>query len=84
MGKIDLRKFPEDRTITGGMTKILGADTKNSASWKTFAAAISEGAREYKASLPHMEQREHNYGVIEISAARKLGILPIAYSADTK
>jgi len=84
MGKIDLRKFPEDHTLTGGMTKILGADTKNSASWKTFAAAIGEGARKYKASLPHMEQHESNYAVIEISAARRLGILPIAYTADTK
>lgn len=84
MGKIDLRKFPEDHTLTGGMTKYLGADTKNSASWKTFAAAISEGAREYKVSLPHMQQHEHNYGVIDISAARISGILPIAYNADTK
>jgi len=80
MGMVDLRRFSEDRTLTATLNQMLGADTKNSASWKTFVAAVAEGNREFNVSMLHINRRERDYALIDISAARRMGILPIAYS----
>lgn len=79
MGMIDLRKFAEDHTLTAGLNQLVGADTKNSASWKTFVAAITEGNKKYDASVPHINKHESDCAIIDITAVRKLGVLPIAY-----
>jgi hypothetical protein len=84
MGRTDLRQFAEDRTAMGGLGKLLGAETKNSASWKTFVAALRQGNKEYAENQRHIQKHEPDYALVDITQVRKFGIMPIAYSGETR
>jgi hypothetical protein len=54
-------------------------------SWKTFVGAIAMGREDYKKNLPKFKSEEDaDYQLVNIAAARKMGILPIAFDGSSK
>ena len=78
MGNTDLQKYSEGyRGIAGDVARLLGS-TKNQASRKSFIAALQEGQEKAnKARSKLLNGNDPNYKIIDIDAARKMGIAPI-------
>jgi len=68
-----------------GLEDVVGEDSQDENSWKTFAAAIASGtANLNKSASKFKDGKEHNYKIISVVGARKLGILPISFQSNQK
>ncbi len=78
MGKTDLQKYDEgNRGGAGDVARLLGK-TKNQASEKSFIVALQEGQEKAnKARSKLLNGKDANYKIIDIAAARKMGVAPI-------
>ena len=76
----------EDDTIqVKGLEEVVGEDSQDENSWKTFAAAIATGVTNLNKNAKNFKDaKKGNYQLISIVAARKLGILPIAFQSNQK
>ncbi len=64
---------------------VVGADSLDENSWKTFSAAIATGTANFKKDIDKFKDaKQHNYKVISVAGARKLGILPISFQSNQK
>jgi hypothetical protein len=66
-----------------GLEDVVGEDSLNENSWKTFAAAIATGAANLNKHADKFKAAdEPNYKIISVVWARKLGILPISFQSN--
>ena len=79
MGNVNLRDYSEDGTISATLSSLLGADTRNRASLKSFSAAYVEGDRKYNGNISNFRRNIPGYWIVDIAASRKSGIMPIAH-----
>lgn len=78
MGEIDLRRYPEDRTLTAAFASLLGGASRNTASWNSFRNAINQGALNVQRDGPSFSAANFpRYQILEIADHRRLGVLPI-------
>ena len=76
----------EDETIkVEGLEEVVGEDSQDENSWKTFAAAIATGVTNLNKNAKHFKDaKKTDYQLISVRAARKLGILPIGFQSNQK
>lgn len=79
LGAENLTRLSEDESLGGALAGLLGVETKNQASWRTFHHAFAVAAQNYnrdrvfakaQASVP-------GYAVIDIADWREQGLMPI-------
>lgn len=76
-------KIDDEATEVEGLSEALEEDFGEENSWKTFAAAIAIGTKDLvENSEKFAAEDDADYQLINIAAARKLGILPIAFQAE--
>ncbi|HEY9229180.1 MAG TPA: hypothetical protein VIP11_21190 [Gemmatimonadaceae bacterium] len=77
LGSANLKDFAKDGSLLGGLSQALGADTKNSASAKTFDAAIASAADRYNRAREASKGRATlEFQIIDIAQARAWGLAP--------
>jgi hypothetical protein len=76
----------EDETIkVEGLEDVVGEDGQDENSWKTFSAAIATGVTNLNKNAKNFQDaKKSDYQLISVRAARKLGILPIAFQSNQK
>lgn len=57
----------------------LNTQFRNRASWQSFAAAIESGSADLLKEKDKFEGDDPDYQIVSVTAARQLGILPLAY-----
>jgi len=73
----------DEPTAIPGVEDVVGEDWADKNSWKTFTAALAIGAADLKKNAAQFKNGEDaDYQLIPVIAARKLGILPIAFQAS--
>ncbi len=78
IGHTNLRQFVPDGTITGDLSRLMGLPTQNKASLNAYITALKMGAGHTgKAGSRFNSQNFPSYKKIDVSEARKIGILPI-------
>lgn len=82
MGTINVKDFGDDSKVLGAMTVLLGADSQNSASVKSFNMASEVAHKRFFANKPNYQQRNVGYTVISIKGARDKGINPINFISE--
>lgn len=69
--------------IDGLEGEVVGEDVAEHSSWKSFTAALKIGGADLEKNAEHLGKAEdRDYQLIPVIAARKLGILPIAFQSD--
>lgn len=79
LGEINLQQFREDGTFSAELDRLFGADTKGTASWKTFVRALDVGRQRFYDAALKARHKTPGYQDLDVAAQRKLGIIPIAY-----
>src|SRR5258708_28156652 len=75
----------DDALKVEGLEDIVGDESRDENSWKTFKAAIGIGDANLNQSADNFKDaKQPNYQLISVRAARKLGILPIAFQSNEK
>lgn len=77
LGDEDITALPEDGALPQSFADKVGVETRNQASYRTFAEAVDEGTRIYDEALPHIEAGAADYALVDILEARAFGIRPI-------
>ncbi len=78
LGSLPPDKLPK----VAGLKKVVDDEQAAAASWGTFVAALAAGAADYASHRGKFAAGDDpNYQIVPIAPARKLGILPIAFSA---
>lgn len=78
LGHTNLRQFAADGTISGEFSKLMGLPTKNKASLDIYIAALNKGTEQTRnAGTKFNTPDDPRYKKIDISEARKSGIIPI-------
>lgn len=72
-------KIDDDATEIEGVTDTLGEDFADQNSWKTFTAALAMGTASLVENAEKFDKDDADYQLINIAAARRIGILPIAF-----
>jgi hypothetical protein len=68
---------------TAGLEEIVDEKWQEENSWKTFTAALAMGTADLQKNADKFQETDNpNYQLINIAAARKLGILPLAFQSD--
>ncbi|MDX1948303.1 MAG: hypothetical protein SFU86_23125 [Pirellulaceae bacterium] len=68
--------------VEGQDEAVVDEEWQVESSWKSFAAALAMGTSDLRKNAPKFKSRENaDYQLISVAAARKLGILPIAFQA---
>jgi hypothetical protein len=68
-----------------GVKDVVDATIRQQDSWATFCAAIAMGNADIEANQEKFgDPADVNYQLVPIAAARKMGILPIAFGSDEK
>ncbi|MBC7854375.1 MAG: hypothetical protein IAF94_13160 [Pirellulaceae bacterium] len=66
-----------------GVEEVVSEEWQSKNSWKTFTAALAIGTADLAKNMEKMQKRDDpDYQIISLVAARKLGILPIAFQSD--
>jgi hypothetical protein len=66
-----------------GVQDVVGGKWLKQNSWRTFTTALAAGAEDMQKNQEQFESHEDaDYQLISVLAARKLGILPIAFQSD--
>ena len=74
-----------DAIKLNGLEGVVSEEFQSENSWKTFVAAISTGnASLKKYDKNFKDANDNNYKLISVVAARKSGILPIAFQSNQK
>ncbi len=69
--------------IDGVEGEIVGEAFAENSSWKSFTAALKIGSADLEKNAEHFAKGEdRDYQLIPVIAARKIGILPIAFQSD--
>lgn len=77
MGHTNLQRYGDGGVgIAGDVARMLGK-TKNQVSQKSFLAALEEGSKKANSSRQNFLSNTSGYKIIDIEAARKMGIAPI-------
>jgi hypothetical protein len=72
-----------DAVAIEGVEKVVGEQWASKKSWKTFTSALAIGGQDLAKNAENFQKSEDpDYQLIPIVAARKLGILPIAFQSD--
>lgn len=75
----------DDETTIGGLEGLAGDVSTAENSWKTFTAAIAVGVTNLKENATNFNDAvDPDYQLISVIAARKRGVLPIAFQANQK
>lgn len=82
MGMINMKDFGDDSQVLGAMTVLLGADSQNSASAKSFNIASEVAHKRFFANKSKYLQRNAGYTLISIKEARDKGINPINFISE--
>lgn len=70
----------EDQNEDGFLEGTIDESLQDQYSWPSFVEAIREGKKNFDAAKEQLESKaENGYQIVDISAARKLGVLPIPY-----
>lgn len=78
-----LGSTPEEATELADLDELLDDEWTEENSWRTFTAALAIGTGDLKKNAEKFAAGDDNdYQLINIAAARKIGILPIAFQAD--
>ena len=68
---------------TAGLEEVVDEKWQGENSWKTFTAALAIGTADLQKNAESFQAADNpNYQLINIAAARKLGILPLAFQSD--
>ena len=68
---------------TPGLEDVVEKKWQEENSWTTFTAALALGTADLEKNMENFEAADDpNYQLINIAAARKLGILPLAFQSD--
>ncbi len=74
-----------DELHVNGLEGVVDEDTQDENSWKTFKAAIATGVANLNKNAKNFKDaKKGEYQLISVVAARKLGILPIAFQSNQK
>lgn len=77
MGLTDLQRYGDGTAgIAGDVARLLGK-TKNQVSQKSYIAALREGSEQANLARSKFLSKNPRYKIIDIEAARKMGIAPI-------
>jgi hypothetical protein len=72
-----------DAVAITGVDEVVSDQWAGQKSWKTFTAALAIGGQDLTKNAENFQKSEDpDYQLITIVAARKLGILPIAFQSD--
>lgn len=82
MGIVNLKEFSDDSTVLGALNVIMGADSKDSASAKTFNNAVEIARNRLIANKSNYAQHKLGYMSVDIKEARDSGINPINYVGE--
>jgi hypothetical protein len=75
----------EEATKIKGLKDAVSDEWKDENSWKTFTAAIAMGVADLEKNGEQFKSDEDpDYQLIPVIAARKIGILPIAFQSNAK
>jgi hypothetical protein len=75
----------DEATKLADMGEVVDASWADENSWKTFTAAIAMGSEDLRTNAEGFKADDDpDHQLISVAAARKLGILPIAYAAKEK
>jgi hypothetical protein len=77
LGDEDITALPEDGALPASFADKVGVETRNQASYRTFAEAVEEGTRRYDEALPRIEAGAEDYALVDVLEARAFGIRPI-------
>jgi hypothetical protein len=68
---------------TAGLEDVVEEKWQEENSWKTFTAALAMGTADLEKNAENFQAADNpNYQLINIAAARKLGILPLAFTSE--
>lgn len=68
---------------TPGLENLVDEEWQEENSWKTFTTALALGTADLEKNAENFQAADNpNYQLINIAAARKLGILPLAFQSD--
>jgi hypothetical protein len=68
---------------TPGLEEVVEEKWQEENSWKTFTAALAMGTADLEKNAGNFQAADNpDYQLINIAAARKLGILPLAFQSD--
>ncbi|HEY3968238.1 MAG TPA: hypothetical protein VGM05_26985 [Planctomycetaceae bacterium] len=74
-----------DTLKVNGLEDVVDEDSQEENSWKTFKAAIATGVTNLNKNAKNFQDaKKSDYQLISVVAARKLGILPIAFQANQR
>jgi hypothetical protein len=65
-------------------TDVVDAEWRDKDSWATFCAAVEMGDADMAENKEKFNQDDPDYQVVSIAAARKMGILPIAFDSASQ
>ncbi len=72
-----------DPAAIEGVQDVVGKEWLKKRSWRTFTAALGAGSEDMEKNKEQFEKQEDpDFQLISVLAARKLGILPIAFQSD--
>ncbi len=75
----------KDTLKVDGLEDVVDEDSQDENSWKTFKAAVATGVANLNKNAKNFKDaKKSNYQLISVVAARKLGILPIAFQSNQK
>src|SRR5262245_4806091 len=73
----------DEPTEIAGVEDVVGEEWTSKNSWRTFTAALAIGAADLEKNAEQFKSGDNaDYQLIPVIAARKLGILPIAFQAN--
>jgi len=76
-------ELSDEPATIAGVEQVVDGQWLDQNSWRTFTSALAMGCEDLEKNSPNFEANEDpDYQIISIIAARKLGILPIAFQAD--
>jgi len=79
IGKVDLSKYPEAKDSIGSEESKNDKGTKNRVSYRVFVQALRQGKETFEKNKEAFTKRQDpDYQVIDVSLARKFGVMPIA------
>jgi hypothetical protein len=76
-------KIDDEPAEIAGVENVVGEEWASKNSWRTFTAALAIGSADLEKNAEKFKSGEDaDYQLIPVIAARKLGILPIAFQAN--
>jgi len=74
----------EDTRDLPGVEDVVDASWREKDSWATFCAAVAMGNEDMAKNRDKFNKDDADYQIVSIAAARRMGILPIAFDSGSK